>query len=184
MMTAQTLVGGSESMLRVVVADDDPNEQLLLSAAVQDLDLRAHFEFVSDGEQLLQLLKMREAESALPDLVVLDLRMPNMNGHEALEAIAHQQGLWNIPVLVWTSSADPQEPNRCWAEGAVWFERKPESFTGYVEMVHTLEERCRRAREVADSTLDLDAVLAQLVELDEAASEAAESPPDTNGVGP
>lgn len=176
MMTAQTLVGGSESTLRVVVADDDPNEQLLLSAAVQDLDLQAHFEFVSDGAQLLQLLEMKEAEAALPDLVVLDLRMPNMNGHEALQALAHHRGLWSIPVLIWTSSADPDEPNRCWAEGAVWFERKPESFTGYVDLVHTLEERCRRAREVANDTLDLDAVLERLIEASNSGGE--------NGTGP
>lgn len=162
-MAAETLIGGMDRGLEIVVADDDPNEQLLLSAAAQDMETDAHFEFVSDGQQLLWLLEQRAAAGDLPDLVVLDLRMPTMNGHQTLEALAHHKGFWEIPVLIWTSSADPDEPVRCWQEGAIWFERKPESFDGYVTMVQSLEERCRAARDAADPTIDWDEVLSAIL---------------------
>lgn len=152
----------STAAIEVVVAEDEPVEQLLLAVAAQGTAPTARIEFVDDGHELLDLLKERAEDHALPDLVVLDLRRPGMDGHEVLVELARDEELWQLPTLIWTSS-DPDEDEQAWREGAVWSERRPESFAGYIELVGSLEERCDQLRCAAADAVDWDAVLERVL---------------------
>ena len=61
--------------LDVIVADDEPSDNLLLALAAQDAEVEMNFTFAEDGEELLQILIDRVASGNAPDVVVLDIRM-------------------------------------------------------------------------------------------------------------
>ena len=69
----------------ILVAEDDSNDVFLLKLAFLKAGLEVHFEFVQDGEQLIQYLKANHTrENPLPELVLMDIKMPKVNGFEAL----------------------------------------------------------------------------------------------------
>ena len=70
--------------LDVIVADDEPADNLLLAMAAQEADVEMNFTFAEDGEELIRLLTERVAEGKVPDVVVLDIRMPRCTGLEAM----------------------------------------------------------------------------------------------------
>lgn len=145
--------------LHIIVADDDPNEQLLLAAAASALEPASTLEFVADGAELLDLVARRCGEHREPDLIVLDLRMPRMDGHEALRHLASRPESSALPVLIWTTSQDPDDPEQCWNEGAWWFESKPEGFDGYLDLIRSVPDRCARARQLLASEPDWHSLL-------------------------
>jgi CheY-like chemotaxis protein len=66
--------------LDVIVADDEPADNLLLALAAKDARVDMTFTFAEDGEELLRILAERVTEGNAPDLVVLDIRMPRCSG--------------------------------------------------------------------------------------------------------
>src|SRR4051794_37121094 len=95
----------------ILVAEDDSNDVYLLKRAFLKAGLDVHFEFVQDGEQLIHYLKTssRKPENPLPELLLLDIKMPKVNGFEVLEWIRRQPGLKRLLIIVLTSSDEPHD---------------------------------------------------------------------------
>ena len=127
--------------VEVVMADDDRNDQLLTALAADQAEVDAEFTFVDDGAQLLRLLTERVERDDLPDLILLDLRMPMLSGHETLRQLQAHQILWQIPVVVFSSSSRREDEQRSFEEGATWFETKPSNFADMVDFIASLPER-------------------------------------------
>lgn len=127
--------------LRVYIVDDDPTDHLMIELAAAQVD--AHFElhYACDGLELLEALDSSDA-SGRPDLVVLDLRMPGVDGHEALAAIRDRHA--DVAVCVLSASARPADEARALELGADWYERKPPTFDELVGFVAGLPERQAR----------------------------------------
>src|SRR5688572_31482059 len=111
--------------LDVIVADDEPTDNLLLALAALDADVEMDFTFAEDGEELLRILIDRVAAGNAPDVVVLDIRMPRCNGLEALEAISLSESVRRIPVVMFTTSSRAADMERGLSLGATRFEIKP-----------------------------------------------------------
>jgi two-component system, response regulator len=127
------------------MCDDDPDDQLLISDALQEARLVNMIDFTSNGRELLQYLN-REGEYSsligkpLPGIILLDLNMPIMDGREVLQILKNDDRFKSIPVVVLTTSKAEEDVARSYDMGVNSFIIKPVSFEGLVEMIQSLTD--------------------------------------------
>lgn len=129
--------------ITILMAEDDPDDQLLAREALEECMLANSLNIVENGEELLDFLKRRgkytdAASAPRPGLILLDLNMPRMDGREALRAIKDDPDLRSIPVVVLTTSKAEEDIIRSYNEGANSYVTKPVTFEGLVEVMKTL----------------------------------------------
>jgi CheY-like chemotaxis protein len=102
----QTRGATVRSNLQILVVDDDDADALMISEALESTDTQTTVERVADGREALDYLRRegRFAEAHRPDLILLDLNMPRMDGRETLAAIKTDDDLKAIPVVILTTS--------------------------------------------------------------------------------
>ena len=105
---------GTCKTMTILMADDDPDDCLLVSKAFKTSRLCNDLRFVSDGEELMDYLYQRgkykgTGEAPRPGLILLDLNMPRKDGREALKEIKGDPALREIPVVVLTTSKDDED---------------------------------------------------------------------------
>ena len=127
----------------VLVADDDPEDRMLIGDAFEESRLANSLEFVEDGEELLDYLHRRNgysdpSSSPRPGLILLDLNMPRKDGREALKEIKSDPDLRQIPIVVMTNSKVEEDILRSYNLGVNSFITKPVTFEGLVDVVKEL----------------------------------------------
>ena len=123
--------------LQVWVADDDADDHLLFSLAAEGSDLEVALTFSLNGLDLLEALAATP-EDQLPDLVVLDLRMPGLGGHRTLELMRQDPRTAALPVVVFTTSTRDADRDLALAAGANFVVVKPIRFSQMVEFAGSL----------------------------------------------
>ena len=133
-----TQMKGSLSML---VAEDDADDRVLLADAFAESGVVVALDFVADGVELMQRLALRDADVnlGLPDLVLLDLNMPRMDGREALRAIREHERLRHLPVIILTTSKAELDIRVSYQLGANSYVTKPRRFHELIEVLRALE---------------------------------------------
>lgn len=126
----------------ILVADDDPNDICLLQRAFQKAGADVHIECVQDGEEAISYLKSHDGHvpDELPELVLLDIKMPRMNGFEVLDWIRRQPRFRRLLTIVLTSSDEPTDINRAYDLGANSYLVKPcsiETLTDIAQHLYT-----------------------------------------------
>jgi CheY-like chemotaxis protein len=109
--------------ITVLVAEDDPDDRLLIKEAFQESTFLADLRFVEDGEELMDYLRRRgeyrsSETSPWPGLILLDLNLPKKDGREALAEIKTDPDLRRLPVVVVTTSNVREDILRCYDIGA------------------------------------------------------------------
>lgn len=107
----------------ILIADDDPDDQLFIRNAFQRNDFAGTIECVEDGNKLIEYL--HQQARLRPNLILLDLNMPFKDGYKALEEIKEDPVLSHIPVAVLTSSSRYEDEPKCYRLGCQKFFRKP-----------------------------------------------------------
>lgn len=130
----------STSTLRIVMADDDRNEHLLMAMAAEQADRPVQLDFVDDGALLMLELAACEQIDELPDAIILDLRMPRLDGRRTLDELQQHPVLWQVPVVVFTSSTRSEDQMVCFERGAFRFETKPGTFDGMVDFFNRMAD--------------------------------------------
>jgi CheY-like chemotaxis protein len=125
-------------MANILVAEDDPDDRLLVTRALEDTGFAGNLQFVNDGMELMKCLycsKYRENAEAgpRPDLILLDLNMPGKNGREALQDIKADPDLHDIKIVVLTGSELPNDAEICRKLGAECLMTKPGNYTSWLE---------------------------------------------------
>lgn len=128
----------------ILMAEDDPDDCLMISKALEDYRIVNRVRFVSDGEELLKYLHHEgmfsdEAAYPLPDLILLDLNMPKVDGREALQVIKNDPALKRIPVVVLTTSKSEEDVARAYQAGANSYITKPVTFAGLTAVLRNLK---------------------------------------------
>jgi CheY-like chemotaxis protein len=127
----------------ILMADDDPDDRLLTQEAIEESRLINRLQFVEDGEHLLDYLFRRgpytdETKYPMPDLILLDLNMPRLDGREALAIIKNDAKLRKIPVVILTTSKAEEDILRTYQLGANSYITKPVTFEGLVDVAKSI----------------------------------------------
>lgn len=105
---------------RILLVEDDPLNVELLQLALDRYNFVNSMEVLEDGEQALQYLLGREGDPPnhpLPDLVLLDLRLPKINGIQVLQEIRNHPRTRDLAVVILTTSQEDLDLNACYALG-------------------------------------------------------------------
>ncbi len=126
----------------ILVAEDDPDDRMLLEDAFRESRFNHKISFVSDGEQVLDFVHRREpySDRELPGLIVLDLNMPKMDGRTALMNLKTDSNLKRIPVVVMTTSQEDDDIQRTYDLGVTAYITKPNTYQGLLEVVESLNK--------------------------------------------
>lgn len=126
--------------ITILMADDDAEDREFAREALAAARLANDFRTVENGLELLRYLRREEAYAApgaapRPGLILLDIKMPRMDGFEALEHIKADPALARIPVVILTTSGADEDIARSYELGASSFVRKPVDFSGLVKAI-------------------------------------------------
>ncbi len=108
----------------ILLADDDPEDQELLKEALMQKQPNTDVASVWNGQELLSYLETCPDET-LPCLILLDYKMPVLNGPEALDRLKDDTSYASIPKDVWSTSSQQQYVDTCLGKGATRFFTKP-----------------------------------------------------------
>jgi len=137
------LVSMTAAPTTVLHVEDDPNDTLLLQHACRKAGMVFDLQAVSDGDQAIAYLRGANDFSdrhkyPLPQLILLDLKMPRVSGFDVLAWLRSDDSLKELPVVVLTSSNHDADIKRAYDLGAKSYLVKPVGFEALVELVKTL----------------------------------------------
>lgn len=127
--------------IRILLVEDNPGDVRLTREALKDGKVNNPLDAVKDGVEALAYLRQEGpyAGKALPDLILLDLNLPRMDGREVLAAIKTDPKLMNIPVVVLTTSEAEQDIVRSYHLHANCFITKPVNFEQFSAVVKAID---------------------------------------------
>jgi CheY-like chemotaxis protein len=137
-----TAPADGKSPIEVLLVEDDPGDVLMTQEAFEEHKLRNRLTVVVDGLEALAYLR-REGDypdAPRPDLILLDLNMPRMDGREALALIKRDPSLATIPVVVLTTSAADEDILRSYQLHANAYVTKPVDFERFISVVRQIDE--------------------------------------------
>lgn len=135
----------------ILLAEDDENDVFLFRRALQKAHLNPLLFHVADGQEAMDYLSGRRPYSnrdqyPLPDLVLLDLKMPRMGGFDVLEWVRGCEALSHVPVVVFSSSDHERDRAEARRLGAAAYHRKPGDPAELVSLVRQFYSRWLRIR--------------------------------------
>jgi CheY-like chemotaxis protein len=127
----------------ILLAEDRHDDVMLIKRALAKANVRNPVFVVSDGEEALSYLDGagkygNRAEYPLPDLMLLDLKMPKVDGFEVLRYLRSQPGFKSLRIIVLTSSEEIFDVNRAYDLGANSFLVKPLEFENFAALMRTM----------------------------------------------
>ncbi len=127
----------------LLLVEDQPSDAELALRALRELDLGKRMHLTENGAEALDFVFGRNAhadrsvEDAL-GLILLDLKLPKVSGHEVLRALKSDERTKHIPVVVLSSSDERSDVEQCYALGANSYVVKPVDFTDFTEAVQRI----------------------------------------------
>jgi len=129
----------------ILVAEDDPTDAFFLQRAFGKTGVPVGLKFVRDGQEAIDYLRGEppfgdRSAHPLPQLLLLDLKMPRLNGFEVLHWLKSQPGLKRLLVIVFSSSAEAGDINRAYDLGANSYLVKPHATEHLLDLVNRVEK--------------------------------------------
>lgn len=128
--------------IQILLVEDNPGDVRLTREALVDAKVLNKLNVVIDGLQALKYLRAEDEykNATRPDLILLDLNLPKMDGRELLEIVKHDPILKTIPVIILTTSDDYSDINNSYGLGANCYITKPVDFEQFMKVMQSLEE--------------------------------------------
>ncbi len=124
--------------MEILLIEDNAADARLVQEALADGEVQAQLRWLPSGEEALDYLRQTGEHAnarTLPDLVLLDLNLPGLNGHEVLAAIKSDPALLRVPVVVLTSSANPTDVQVAYGLHANAYLIKPLDYSDFLALV-------------------------------------------------
>ncbi|MCK4394015.1 response regulator [Candidatus Bipolaricaulota bacterium] len=134
--------------IKVLVVEDNPNDVTIIKRAMRKSEVKCELSFARDGEEALNFLyRQGEFEDApRPDLILLDLRLPKIDGLEVLAKIKDDNRLRRIPVIVLTISTSQEDMVKAYDSGAASYMTKPVDSKDFERLIQTVQDYWRVAK--------------------------------------
>jgi CheY-like chemotaxis protein len=128
--------------IEILLVEDNPADVRLTLEAFKDGRILNHITVASDGVEAMDVLLRNEghADAPRPDIILLDLNLPRLDGREVLQQIKEHASLRRIPVVVLTTSADEEDVLRTYDLHANCYITKPVELERFLEISRTIED--------------------------------------------
>lgn len=132
----------SRNVAEILLVEDSQGDIVLTQTALQDARVANRLSVVRDGEQALAFLRREPpyADAPRPDLVLMDLNMPRMNGHEVLKEVKDDPDLRTIPVVILTTSEAERDIVESYALHANCYIQKPVDLNQFLRVILAIED--------------------------------------------
>ena len=128
---------------RILLVEDNSADVFLMETSIEIDQVPMSLQVAGDGVVAMELLEQELRGGQLPELVLLDLNMPRMNGFEVLAALKASEALQTLPVVVFTTSTASIDRVRVQELGANAFLSKPSGFTEVAQLLHSIVDVLR-----------------------------------------
>jgi CheY-like chemotaxis protein len=119
-------------LLNILFIDDDVIEVMKFNRVISKLSFNCKVHEARNGNLALSILQSKDV---MPDIILLDLKMPELNGIEFLKIVKNDPALKSIPLIVFTTSNDLHDIQECYAVGVSGYILKPLKYEDYVVVV-------------------------------------------------
>ncbi|HRW38487.1 MAG TPA: response regulator [Aquihabitans sp.] len=128
--------------LRILLVEDDPGDVLITTEALADSNVPYELTVVEDGEQALDYLNQRGAHEGVtrPDLILLDLNLPRVDGREVLAEVKAHPDLASIPVIILSTSDAEDDVLATYQLHANAYVTKPVDFDQFHQVVRSIDD--------------------------------------------
>ncbi len=127
---------------RILLVEDDPDDVDLIKRAIASNNLDIELDIVDNGEDALKYLSQQDeyAKKPLPDVTLLDLNLPIINGREILRKVRSNNHLQHLVMIVLSTSSAQDDIDQCYSLNANCFVSKPLTMQGYVDVIKGVHE--------------------------------------------
>lgn len=115
----------SKTIQSILLVDDDSDDQLLFQEALAEVDAVVRCFIANNGADALEKLN---TSLIFPDIIIMDVNMPMMNGMECLRALKRSEEFRDIPVIMYSTSCSNDCQQECYDNGALAYMEKPSDF--------------------------------------------------------
>ncbi len=136
-----TSYGSANTSENLLLVEDNPGDVLLLKEFIKEVKMPFNLQVADDGEEALMYLNQQDRfrNNSGPDIIILDLNLPKVDGFEVLQHIKQHPLLKKIPVIILTSSHAEMDIARAYDLHANCFLTKPSELSEFSEMVKAIE---------------------------------------------
>jgi CheY-like chemotaxis protein len=126
--------------INILIVEDNPTDVMLMREALDHADLPNTLHVAVNGIEAMEFLlhQGKYATMPRPELILLDLNMPRMNGHEVLAAIKADASLRAIPIVILTTSSAETDIKLAYGQHANCYITKPVDFEAFAEVVRSI----------------------------------------------
>lgn len=132
---SQPEVRDAKRTFHIAIAEDNPGDVSLIREALQEAGLRLQLTVCQDGEKMAKFLaRIARGEISPPDIFLLDLNLPRVDGIALLKQIRAASAMVDVPVVIVTSSDSPKDRQAAQESGATAYFRKPSDYDEFMHL--------------------------------------------------
>jgi chemotaxis family two-component system response regulator Rcp1 len=137
-----TMLKPDTGVVRILIVEDNRGDVLLVREALKESNLKFELTHIADGEQAFDYLQRRgvHRNADLPNLVLLDLNLPRRDGWEVLDEIRTMPDLRATPVVILSSSGNPEDRERAARTPNSLYIRKPSTLDEFLAVGKQIED--------------------------------------------
>ena len=128
--------------INILLVEDNEGDILLTTDALKEGKIANRIDVARDGWEAIQFLKKVEGyeNAMIPDLVLLDINLPKMNGHEVLKEIKTSEELKHLPVIMLSTSSSDEDVLDCYRNFASCYITKPVEVNDFMRVISSIED--------------------------------------------
>lgn len=125
----------------ILLVEDNEGDVVLTLEALKEAKVYNHVHVVRDGEEAIKFLKKQKPyeEAVTPDIILLDINLPKIDGKEVLTEIKNDRKLMTIPVVILTTSETDKDILYAYQHHANCYITKPVDFNKFIEVIHSVK---------------------------------------------